>query len=61
MLQQEKQGFYEKYGKEEEANKIYEHILNIDPNFMALVWMNEGISLHSESKYMVLRYFKWVD
>lgn len=44
--------FYEKYGKEEEANKIYEHILNIDPNFMALVWMNEGISLHSESKYI---------
>jgi tetratricopeptide (TPR) repeat protein len=44
--------FYKKNGMDEEANKIYDDILNIDPNYMALIWMNEGISLHSESKYI---------
>ena len=42
--------YYKKWGKEGEAKKFYKNALNIDPNFVALSCMSDGISLHFHSK-----------
>ncbi|OPX82860.1 MAG: lipoprotein NlpI [Methanosaeta sp. PtaB.Bin087] len=43
--------FYKKWGKYEEASKLYKAALDIDPNFVALNCMQNGISLHTKSKF----------
>ena len=42
--------YYKKWGKDEDAEKLYKDALKIDPNFVALSAMSEGISLHFDSK-----------
>lgn len=44
--------FFKISGKEEEVKKIHNDVLDIDPNYMALSWMSDGIEFHLESKFI---------
>ncbi len=47
-----KANFFKISGREEEVDKIHNIVLDIDPDYMALIWMNDGIEYHSEGKFI---------
>lgn len=46
-----KMRYYNKCGKNDEANEYYKQALDVDPNFVVLSHIGDGVSFHMDSNY----------